>query len=109
MTPEQLELITSITRIALSGAQQTGLRVMHDVRSDTDERGTYVVSEIRIVNRALEPLHKTMVQIDEAGRDEPAKAIYSMAGDIDYGERTLIQQRDELVEFIATHRKQEAA
>jgi len=108
MTPEQLELITSITRIALSGAQQTGLRVMHDVRSDTDERGTYVVSEIRIVNRALEPLHKTMVQIDEAGHDEVPTLLY-LPDNIDYGERTLVQQRDELVEFIATHRKQEAA
>jgi len=110
MTPNQREVLVGIHALVLAVPKQTGLRVNHQVRSDIHHSTgqAYTVSEVRIVDRSLKELHKTVVQIDEAGHDEVPTLLY-LPDNIDYGERTLVQQRDELVEFIATHRKQEAA
>jgi len=110
MTPNQREVLVGIQALALAVPKQTGLRIRHEVRADIHHSTgqAYTVSEVRIVDRNLKQLHKTVVQIDEDGHDDPPTLLY-LPDDIDYGERTLTQQRDELVEFIATHRKQEAA
>lgn len=102
MTPAQHALLTSIQALTLAGARQTALRFNHDVRGATDDLGTYVCSDVRVYDGNLELLHKTKVMVGHDGDDDPD--IYTSAT-----ERTLRQQRDELVEFIATHRKQEAA
>lgn len=102
MTINQIELLVGIQALMISGAKQTGLRILHDTRGGSDERGTYVCSDIRVYDDALELLHQTKVMIGHDGRDDPGK--YASAH-----ERTLEQQRDELAEFIAANRKQEAA
>lgn len=102
MTDNQASLLAGIQSLALAAAKQTGSRVIHEVRSATDKMGTYVCSDIRVYDDALELLHQTGVMIGHDGRDDPGK--YASAH-----ERTLEQQRDELVEFIAAHRKQEEA
>lgn len=110
MDKQQAEVLADIQRLALAGAKQTGLRVMHSVRSDTyiGNGQVFVVSEIRILDRNLAELHKTSVQIDADGYDQPPTYLYLQDG-ADYGERTLAQQRDELAQWIASNRKQEAA
>lgn len=110
MTPHQLELLVGIQALALAVPRQTGLRIRHEVRADIyhNTGQPYTVSEVRIVDRALKELHKTVVQIDEDGHDAPPTYLYLPDG-TDYGERSLAQQRDELAEFIATHRTEVAA
>jgi len=102
MTINQIELLVGIQALMIAGAKQTGLRIVHDTRGDSDERGTYFVSSVRVYDDNLEVLHQTKVMIGHDGTDDPG--IYASAN-----ERTLAQQRDELAAFIATHRKQEAA
>lgn len=102
MTISQIELLVGIQALMISGAKQTGLRILHDTRGDSDERGTYFVSSVRVYDDNLEVLHKTEVMVGSDGRDDPGQHARDH-------ERTLEQQRDELAEFIATHRKQEVA
>lgn len=102
MTISQIELLVGIQALMISGAKQTGLRILHDTRGDSDKRGTYFVSSVRVYDDNLEVLHKTEVMVGSDGRDDPGQHARDH-------ERTLEQQRDELAEFIATHRKQEVA
>lgn len=110
MQAHQIELLASIQALALAAPVQTGMRVTHTVRGDVigSNGQAYVVSEVRIVDRACEELHKTVVQVAEDGCDEPTTYLY-LTDSKDYGERTLVQQLDELVEWVAANRKQEAA
>lgn len=110
MTPEQIDILAGIQALARAASRQTGCRVIHQVRSDIS-RSTgeaYDISEVRILNSDLEVLHKTTVQISNDGDDSTPELLY-IPDPIDYGERTLVQQRDELAEFIANNRKQEVA
>ncbi|GAA0586379.1 hypothetical protein ACFQH5_20450 [Halomonas salifodinae] len=98
MDVQQLHLLADIQALAIAGGDQTGMNIWHYVRAG---QGHYVCSEVHVLHpQTLETLHRTTAMINSQGWDRPTG--------IDDNERTLIQQRDELVEWIANNRRDAA-
>ncbi|MCL7941184.1 hypothetical protein M8009_12900 [Halomonas sp. ATCH28] len=101
---DNAKLLAAIQALTIAAANQTGHRVIHEVRADSHPRGDYFVSEIRIYAKGAagcELIYRTVAQVEGDGRDEPTG--------FEEEERTLSAQRDELASWIVAHRKGEAA
>ncbi|MAX33700.1 MAG: hypothetical protein CME72_11630 [Halomonadaceae bacterium] len=105
ISARQHELLAEIQRLAITAGIQTQQRAVHDVRSCCNERGHYLCSDVTIRKSGEiigNPSHETRVMICADGSDAPTEGW-------DERDRTLTQQRDELADWIAANRKQEAA
>jgi hypothetical protein len=97
MTPNQHELLASIQGLARSGAMQTDASIHYN--EATSSRGWVHINVTAHQHGSI--VLSLYAGVSPDGNDTPSL--------VDHAASTLADVRDQLVEFITTHRKQEAA
>ena len=98
MTINQIELLVGIQALVLACRDQTGHRAYCEVQA-WDHGGEWIT--VRVLDAQGDPLLGSTIAIGSDSTESRVTGLFHV--------ETLEQQRDELAEFIATHRKQEAA